>query len=96
MPTQVAVLKSDSTVQDQTSQEPQNREEEQLTMSPQHKIVTLHVGEHGETVVQEMYETTTIESSGIPQVTINPYTNGTEYNVVTPGSEEMQHAATVY
>ncbi|XP_048464547.1 zinc finger protein 335-like [Rhincodon typus] len=93
---QVAVLKSDSTVQDQTSQEPQNREEEQLTMSPQHKIVTLHVGEHGETVVQEMYETTTIESSGIPQVTINPYTNGTEYNVVTPGSEEMQHAATVY
>ncbi|XP_067856787.1 zinc finger protein 335-like [Heptranchias perlo] len=90
---QVAVLKSDSTVQDQESQ---NHEEEQLTMSPQHKIVTLHVDEHGETVVQETYETTTIDSSGIPQVTINPYTNGTEYSIVTPGSEEMQHAATVY
>ncbi|GCC24967.1 hypothetical protein chiPu_0003370 [Chiloscyllium punctatum] len=93
---QVAVLKSDSTAQDQTSPESQNREEEQLTMSPQHKIVTLHVGEHGETVVQEMYETATLENSGIPQVTINPYTNGTEYNIVTPGSEEMQHATTVY
>ncbi|XP_078411529.1 zinc finger protein 335 isoform X1 [Cetorhinus maximus] len=93
---QVAVLKSDSTIQDQSSQESQNREEEQLTVSPQHKIVTLHVGEHGETVVQEMYETTTIEGSGIPQVTINPYSNGTEYNIVTPGSEEMQHATTVY
>ncbi|XP_078093148.1 zinc finger protein 335-like [Mustelus asterias] len=93
---QVAVLKSDSTVQDQSSQESQNQEEEQLTVSPQHKIVTLHVGEHGETVVQEMYEATTIESSGIPQVTINPYTNGTEYNIVTPGSEEMQHATAVY
>ncbi|XP_067904603.1 zinc finger protein 335-like [Heterodontus francisci] len=93
---QVAVLKSDSTVQDQSSQESQNCDEEQLTMSPQHKIVTLHVGEHGETVVQEMYETTTIESSGIPQVTINPYANSTEYNIVTPGSEEMQHATTVY
>uniref|UniRef100_UPI00398EE250 zinc finger protein 335-like n=1 Tax=Pristiophorus japonicus TaxID=55135 RepID=UPI00398EE250 len=93
---QVAVLKSDSTVQDQSSQESPDHEEEQLTMSPQHKIITLHVDEHGETVVQEMYDTTTIDSSGIPQVTINPYANGTEYNIVTPGSEEMQQATTVY
>ncbi|XP_032897525.1 zinc finger protein 335 isoform X2 [Amblyraja radiata] len=92
---QVAVLKSDSTVQDQ-QEEAQDHEEEQLTMSPQHKIVALHVGEHGETVVQEMYETTTIDSCGIPQVTISPFTNGTEYNIVTPGSEEVQHTTTVY
>ncbi|XP_007910520.2 zinc finger protein 335 [Callorhinchus milii] len=93
---QVAVLKSDGTAQDPSSQESQNPEEEPFAMSPQHMVVTLHVDEQSETVVQEAYETTTIDASEIPQVPINPFTNGTEYNIVTQGSEEIQQDTAVY
>uniref|UniRef100_H3BDB9 Zinc finger protein 335 n=1 Tax=Latimeria chalumnae TaxID=7897 RepID=H3BDB9_LATCH len=92
-PLQVAVLKSDSTGEVQSSVEPDNSEEQQLSLSSQHpKVMTLHIHEHGETVVQETYEGGTIDASEIQQVAINAYAPGTEYNIITQGNEDAAAA----
>ncbi|XP_057686379.1 zinc finger protein 335 isoform X2 [Corythoichthys intestinalis] len=52
-----------------------------------HKVVTVHVSENGETVLQEAYET---EMEEIPQIAMETYTDEGEFSVVEQVTEEVQ------
>ncbi|XP_033826116.1 zinc finger protein 335-like [Periophthalmus magnuspinnatus] len=53
------------------------------------KIVTVHVSENGETVLQEAYEETSSQSGEITQITIGDY-ESEDYNVVEQSAEDIQ------
>uniref|UniRef100_A0A8C4TT79 Zinc finger protein 335 n=1 Tax=Falco tinnunculus TaxID=100819 RepID=A0A8C4TT79_FALTI len=59
------------------------------------KLVTLHMAEPGETLVQEAYEEATLGGSELQQITI-PFGGTTEYSIITPISEEIQAPGTLY
>ncbi|NXV73713.1 ZN335 protein, partial [Atlantisia rogersi] len=55
----------------------------------QQKLVTLHVAEPAEALVQEAYEEATLGGSELQQITI-PFSGMTEYSIITPINEEIQ------
>ncbi|NXG39571.1 ZN335 protein, partial [Dromaius novaehollandiae] len=59
------------------------------------KVVTLHMAEPGETLVQEAYEEATLGGSELQQIAI-PFGGTTEYSIITPISEEVQAPGTLY
>ncbi|NWH21162.1 ZN335 protein, partial [Grus americana] len=59
------------------------------------KLVTLHMAEPGETLVQEAYEEATLGGSELQQITI-PFGGTTEYSIITPISEEIQAPGMLY
>ncbi|XP_043946173.1 zinc finger protein 335 isoform X2 [Protopterus annectens] len=94
---QVKVLKTDGAEEVQSTEVLHNAQGEELEIPSHHqKVVTLHMDEHGEAVVEETYEEATIEATSVPQIALNAYTNGAEYNIITPVCEELQTEATVY
>lgn len=52
------------------------------------KVVTFHVSENGETVLQEAYEAATSETGELTQIAIEAYEGGEEFNVVEQAAEE--------
>ncbi|XP_074867943.1 zinc finger protein 335 isoform X2 [Carettochelys insculpta] len=94
---QVAVVKSDGsgTAQASEAQSQQEEEAELDSTRQQQKVVTLHVAEHGEALVQETYEEATLASSELQQITI-PFGSTAEYSIITPVSEEIQAPETLY
>lgn len=58
------------------------------------KIVTVHVSENGETVLQEAYEATNTESGEVTQITIGSYEGEGEYSVVEQAAEEVHSQGT--
>ncbi|KAH0619374.1 hypothetical protein JD844_019423 [Phrynosoma platyrhinos] len=81
---EVAVVKADGLA---TSSESQGEPEEE---APRTQVLTLHVTEHREALVQEAYEDTALSSpSEIQQVTI-PFSHATEYSIITPREEEEE------
>ncbi|NXN15481.1 ZN335 protein, partial [Indicator maculatus] len=78
--------------------EPQAQEEGaevDLEEQQQQKLVTLHMAEAGETLVQEAYEEAALGGSELQQITI-PFGGTAEYSIITPISEEMPAAGTLY
>ncbi|NXU50634.1 ZN335 protein, partial [Turnix velox] len=61
----------------------------------QQKLVTLHMAEPGETLVQEAYEEATLGGSELQQITI-PFGGTAEYSIITPVSEEIQAPGMLY
>nr|XP_033819339.1 zinc finger protein 335 isoform X1 [Geotrypetes seraphini]XP_033819340.1 zinc finger protein 335 isoform X1 [Geotrypetes seraphini]XP_033819342.1 zinc finger protein 335 isoform X1 [Geotrypetes seraphini] len=93
---QVAVVKSNQLSEAQVS-EVTTSPQDQLNSALQHqKVVTLHVDEHGDAVVQEEAFEETIGSSEIQQITINPFGSAAEYSIITPGGEEIQTTRGLY
>lgn len=52
------------------------------------KVMTFHVSENGETVLQEAYEAATSETGELTQIAIESYEGGGEYSVVEQTNEE--------
>uniref|UniRef100_A0A8C6Z3C4 Zinc finger protein 335 n=1 Tax=Nothoprocta perdicaria TaxID=30464 RepID=A0A8C6Z3C4_NOTPE len=96
---QVAVVKPDDSgeVQSPAEAEPQDEgtEMDHSEQEQQQKVVTLHMAEPGETLVQETYEEATLGGSELQQITI-PFGGTTEYSIITPISEEVQASGTLY
>lgn len=70
---QVAVLKSEGKV---------------LENGQAQKVVTFHVSENGETVLQEAYEAANSETGELTQIAIEDYEGGGEFSVVEQTAEE--------
>ncbi|XP_015737385.1 zinc finger protein 335 isoform X5 [Coturnix japonica] len=95
---QVAVVKPGDAGEVQASCEPQAQEdgaELDSSEQQQQKLVTLHMADHGETLVQEAYEEAALGGSELQQITI-PFGGTTEYSIITPISEEIQAPGTLY
>lgn len=54
------------------------------------KVVTFHLSENGETVLQEAYEAATSETGELTQIAIESYEGGGEFSVVEQAAEEDQ------
>ncbi|XP_045912253.1 zinc finger protein 335-like isoform X1 [Micropterus dolomieu] len=52
------------------------------------KVVTFHVSENGETVLQEAYEAATSEAGELTQIAIEAYEGGGDFSVVEQATEE--------
>lgn len=52
------------------------------------KVVTFHVSENGETVLQEAYEAANSETGELTQIAIEDYEGGGEFSVVEQTAEE--------
>lgn len=52
------------------------------------KVVTFHLSENGETVLQEAYEAATSETGELTQIAIEAYEGGGEFSVVEQAAEE--------
>ncbi|NWX95204.1 ZN335 protein, partial [Nothoprocta ornata] len=87
---QVSGLRGGPELQQPSHQYMDHSEQEQ-----QQKVVTLHMAEPGETLVQETYEEATLGGSELQQITI-PFGGTTEYSIITPISEEVQAPGTLY
>ncbi|XP_042657169.1 zinc finger protein 335 isoform X2 [Tyto alba] len=96
---QVAVVKPGDSGEAQAPCEPPAQEEgaemDAEEQQQQQKLVTLHMSEAGETLVQEAYEEATLGGSELQQITI-PFGGMTEYSIITPISEEIQAPGTLY
>lgn len=55
------------------------------------KVVTFHVSENGEAVLQEAYEAATSEGSELAQIAIETYEEGQEFSVVEQPAEETHN-----
>lgn len=55
------------------------------------KVVTFHVSENGEAVLQEAYEAATSEGSELTQIAIETYEEGQEFSVVEQPAEETHN-----
>ncbi|XP_034732502.1 zinc finger protein 335 isoform X1 [Etheostoma cragini] len=53
------------------------------------KVVTFHVSENGETVLQEAFEAATSETGELTQIAIEAYEGGGEFSVVEQAAEEI-------
>lgn len=53
------------------------------------KVVTFHVSENGETVLQEAYEAATSETGELTQIAIEAYESGGDFSVVEQAAEEI-------
>ncbi|XP_010122322.1 PREDICTED: LOW QUALITY PROTEIN: zinc finger protein 335-like, partial [Chlamydotis macqueenii] len=95
-PSQVAVVKPGDSGEVQAPCEPQAQDEgAEADSEEQPKLVTLHMAEPGETLVQEAYEEATLGGSELQQITI-PFGGTTEYSIITPISEEIQTPGALY
>ncbi|XP_057280677.1 zinc finger protein 335 isoform X1 [Pezoporus wallicus] len=95
---QVAVVKQDDSGEAPVSCEPQAEEGEEAAskeQQQQQKLLTLHMVEPGETLVQEAYEEATLDGSELQQITI-PFGGTTEYSIIAPISEEIQAPGALY
>ncbi|KAM6112923.1 zinc finger protein 335 isoform 2-T2 [Pterocles gutturalis] len=95
---QVAVVKPGDSGEAQVPREPPAPKEGAEVGSQEQqsqKLVTLHVAEPGETLVQEAYEEAALGASELQQITI-PFGGTTEYSIITPISEESQAPGTLY
>nr|XP_009942405.1 PREDICTED: zinc finger protein 335 [Opisthocomus hoazin] len=94
---QVAVVKPGDSGEAPAPCEPQGQEEgtEMDSKEQQQELVTLHMTEPGETLVQEAYEEATLGGSELQQITI-PFGGTAEYSIITPISEEIQAPGTLY
>lgn len=54
------------------------------------KVVTFHVSENGETVLQEAYEATASDTGEVTQIAIEAYEGGEEFTVVEQNTEDNQ------
>lgn len=54
------------------------------------KVVTFHVSENGETVLQEAYESTASDTGEVTQIAIEAYEGGEEFAVVEQNTEDNQ------
>lgn len=54
------------------------------------KVVTFHVSENGETVLQEAYESTASDTGEVTQIAIEAYEGGDEFTVVEQNTEDNQ------
>ncbi|XP_035512543.1 zinc finger protein 335-like isoform X2 [Morone saxatilis] len=54
------------------------------------KVVTFHVSENGETVLQEAYEAATSDTGELTQIAIEAYDGGGDFSVVEQAAEENQ------
>lgn len=54
------------------------------------KVVTFHVSENGETVLQEAYEATASDTGEVTQIAIEAYDGGEEFTVVEQNTEDNQ------
>lgn len=52
------------------------------------KVVTFHVSENGEAVLQEAYEAATSEAGELTQIAIETFEEGQEFSVVEQPAEE--------
>uniref|UniRef100_A0A3B4ZIS4 Zinc finger protein 335 n=1 Tax=Stegastes partitus TaxID=144197 RepID=A0A3B4ZIS4_9TELE len=86
---QVAVLKSEGKTLEKGSWST-------VTTAPgqAQKIVTFHVSENGETVLQEAYEAATSETGELTHIAIEAYERGGEFSVVEQAAEEI-HTVTL-
>ncbi|XP_028940347.1 LOW QUALITY PROTEIN: zinc finger protein 335-like, partial [Antrostomus carolinensis] len=91
----VAVVKPGDAGEAQAPCEPQAPGAEVGSEEQQQKLMTLHVAEPRETLVQEAYEEATLGGSELQQITI-PFGGTTEYSIITPISEEIQAPGTLY
>lgn len=55
------------------------------------KVVTFHVSENGEAVLQEAYEAATSDGSELTQIAIEAYEEGQEFSVVEQSTEETHN-----
>ncbi|KFO08138.1 Zinc finger protein 335, partial [Balearica regulorum gibbericeps] len=97
-PPQVAVVKPGDSGEAEAPCEPQMQEEGaemDAEEQQQQKLVTLHMAEPAETLVQEAYEEATLGGSELQQITI-PFGGTTEYSIITPISEEIQAPGMLY
>ncbi|XP_063003575.1 zinc finger protein 335 isoform X3 [Elgaria multicarinata webbii] len=78
---EVAVVKAGGSPK---ASEPQ--EQQQLAEEPPTKVLTLHVTEHSEALVQEVYEEPALGAAELQQVTI-PFSGATEYSIITQSGE---------
>ncbi|NWR79469.1 ZN335 protein, partial [Centropus unirufus] len=77
-----------------TEQQPKEEGAEVAYEEQQQKLVTLHVAEPGEALVQETYEEAALSGSELQQITI-PFGGTAEYSIITPISEEIQAPGTL-
>lgn len=86
---QVAVLKSDGkTLEPGTWVEAEDGTQA-TSLQPQ-KVVTFHVAENGETLVQEAFESSMGEAGGeITQIAISAYEGSADFSVVEQAAEEI-------
>ncbi|XP_064023395.1 zinc finger protein 335 isoform X3 [Pogoniulus pusillus] len=94
---QVAVVKQSDSGEVQAPCEPPAREEgaEVDLKQQQRKLVTLHMAEAGEALVQEAYEEAALGGSELQQITI-PFGGTAEYSIIAPIGEEIPAAGTLY
>ncbi|XP_061157576.1 zinc finger protein 335-like [Syngnathus typhle] len=83
---QVTVLKADGST-DVKALEKETWSAISAASGQAHKVVTVHVSENGDTVLQEAYEAETEE---IAQIGMETYTDEGEFNVVEQVTEEVQ------
>lgn len=79
-------------------QAPHEPREDSVKVEPeeqQQKLVTLHVAEPKETLVQEAYEEVALGGSELQQITI-PFGGAAEYSIIAPIGEEMHAPGTLY
>ncbi|KAL6458907.1 hypothetical protein MHYP_G00323790 [Metynnis hypsauchen] len=101
---QVAVLKSDGKTLETDSWSEAESADHSSSLQPQ-KVVTFHVSENGETLVQEAFETvdgavTEEEAAGggqeFTQIAISSFESAGEFSVVQQAAEEIQSTGTAY
>lgn len=80
---QVAVVKSDSKALEKGTWST-------VTTAPgqAQNVVTFHVSENGETVLQEAYEAATSETGELTQIAIEAYEGGGDFSVVEQAAED--------
>ncbi|XP_029011576.1 zinc finger protein 335 isoform X2 [Betta splendens] len=79
---QVAVLNSDG-------KSLENGTWSAVTPCQAQKVVTFHVSENGETVLQEAYEAATSDTGELTQIAIEAYDGGGNFSVVEQAAEEI-------
>ncbi|XP_023283392.1 zinc finger protein 335 isoform X1 [Seriola lalandi dorsalis] len=81
---QVAVLKSEGKALEKSTWST-------VTAAPgqAQKVMTFHVSENGETVLQEAYEAATSETGELTQIAIEAYEGGGDFSVVEQTAEEI-------
>ncbi|XP_014381252.1 zinc finger protein 335 isoform X1 [Alligator sinensis] len=95
---QVALVKSDGSgdAQAPDAQLPAGEAAElDAAQQQQQKVVTLHVAEHGEALVQEAYEEATLGGPELQQIAI-PFESTAEYSIIAPVGEEIQATGALY
>ncbi|XP_037391770.1 zinc finger protein 335 isoform X5 [Pygocentrus nattereri] len=101
---QVAVLKSDVKTLETDSWSEAESADHSSSLQPQ-KVVTFHVSENGETLVQEAFETvagavTEEEAAGggqeFTQIAVSSFESAGEFSVVQQAAEEIQSTGTAY